>query len=122
LLHWLWKNEYHGGYIVKEGNMVFSTRYSSPLGSLFLASDGERLVGLWMEGQKYFGGTVTADRIEKSDLPVFAAAKKWLDKYFAGQKPLIADLPLAPNGGAFRTVVRDILCEIPYGEAPLMAR
>ncbi|MDR3361616.1 MAG: methylated-DNA--[protein]-cysteine S-methyltransferase [Desulfovibrio sp.] len=96
--------------------MIFSTQYSSPLGSLSLASDGERLVGLWMEGQKYFGGTVAEDRIEKSDLPVFAAAKKWLDTYFAGQKPVISDLPLAPNGGAFRTVVWDILCEIPYGE------
>lgn len=96
--------------------MVYSTNYSSPLGSLLLASNGESLVGLWIEGQKYFGGTVAEDMTEISDLPVFTTAKNWLDKYFAGQKPAISDLPLAPNGGAFRTAVWDILCEIPYGE------
>ena len=53
---------------------------------------------------------------EKDDLPVFTAIKNWLDKYFAGQKPAISDLPLAPIGGAFRKAVWDILCEIPYGE------
>lgn len=96
--------------------MVYSTNYSSPLGSLLLASNGESLVGLWIEGQKYFGDTVEEDMTEKSDLPVFAAAKNWLDNYFDGQKPAISDLPLAPNGGAFRTAVWNILCEIPYGE------
>lgn len=96
--------------------MVYSTHYSSPVGSLLLASNGESLVGLWIEGQKYFGGTVAEDMTEKADLPVFAAAKNWLDKYFAGQKPAIFDLPLAPNGGAFRTAVWNIICEIPYGE------
>jgi methylated-DNA-[protein]-cysteine S-methyltransferase len=52
---------------------------------------------------------------KKSDLPIFANTKDWLDRYFAGQKPSISDLPLAPGGGAFRTAVWNILCEIPYG-------
>lgn len=96
--------------------MFYSTHYTSPLGLLRLASDGDSLVGLWVEGQKYFGGTVNKDMTEKDNLPVFAAAGNWLDKYFAGQKPAISDLPLAPIGGAFRKAVWDILCEIPYGE------
>ncbi|MDR3295297.1 MAG: methylated-DNA--[protein]-cysteine S-methyltransferase [Clostridiales Family XIII bacterium] len=96
--------------------MFYLTDYSSPMGPLTLESDGESLAGLWMDGQKYFGGAVAESRAEKPDLPVFAATKNWLDRYFAGQKPAVSELPLAPGGGAFRTAVWDILREIPYGE------
>ena len=95
--------------------MLYSTDYASPLGALILAADGESLVGLWMAGQKYFGATLKGVVEKKIDLPVFAGAKKWLDAYFAGKKPAIAALPLAPVGGEFRKTVWDILCEIPYG-------
>jgi methylated-DNA-[protein]-cysteine S-methyltransferase len=90
--------------------------YSSPVGPLMLASDGNNITGLWMLGQKYFAATVAPDIKEKAGLPVFAAAREWLDKYFKGQKPEIPDLPLAPKGGKFRQEVWKILCEIPYGE------
>jgi methylated-DNA-[protein]-cysteine S-methyltransferase len=53
--------------------------------------------------------------MEKNDMPIFDAAKQWLDRYFAGGKPGISELPLAPIGGAFRQGVWGILCEIPYG-------
>jgi methylated-DNA-[protein]-cysteine S-methyltransferase len=95
--------------------MFYSTGYASPLGALTLAGDGKNLVGLWMAGQKYFRATVQGAVEEKPELPIFAAAKQWLDAYFAGKKPVIADLPLAPAGGDFRKAVWDILCEIPYG-------
>lgn len=96
--------------------MIYSAHYSSPLGALLLASDGENLVGLWLEGQKYFAATVTGQTEEKADLPVFAAAFAWLDRYFSGGKPVASDLPLAPKGGKFRRAVWNALCEIPYGE------
>lgn len=96
--------------------MYYLTHYSSPLGPLTLAGDGEHLTGLWLEGQKYFGGTVSGNMEEKDGLPVFAAAKDWLDRYFAGGKPRTGELPLAPVGGEFRRAVWRILCEIPYGE------
>lgn len=95
--------------------MLYSAQYPSPLGPLLLAGNEDSLVGLWIEGQKYFAGTVAEEVTEKGDLPVFAAAKAWLDAYFAGRKPAISDLPLAPQGGAFRRAVWDILCGIPYG-------
>lgn len=95
--------------------MFYVTGHASPLGSLTLASDGENIVGLWLDGQKYFAATVTGDVVEKPDIPVFILAKKWLDAYFAGKKPAIAALPLAPAGSAFRKTVWDILCKIPYG-------
>lgn len=34
----------------------FRTEYPSPVGLLTPASDGESLTGLWMAGQKHFGG------------------------------------------------------------------
>ena len=50
------------------------------------------------------------------DLPVFTQAKGWLDRYFAGERPAIGELPLAPNGTAFRQRVWRKLAEIPYGQ------
>ena len=96
--------------------MYYSTTYQSPVGALTLASDGEKLVGLWMKGQKYYGGAVSEKMIEKNDAPIFKETKKWLDTYFSGRKPVISDLPLAPIGGKFRQEVWGILREIPYGE------
>ena len=51
--------------------MQYRSEYRSPLGNLTLLSDGERLTGLWLEGQKYFGGGV-ADAPRREDLPLFA--------------------------------------------------
>ena len=96
--------------------MYYSTTCPSPVGVVTLACDGDHLVGLWLEGQKYYGDTVPGEMLPKDGLPVFAAAKKWLDRYFAGEKPSPAELPLAPIGGAFRQGVWGILREIPYGE------
>lgn len=95
--------------------MFYSTRYPSPVGPLLLASDGENLVGLWMEGQKYFGGAISEELVPGDDLPVFSVVRQWLDEYFAGKKPNIARLPLAPRGSDFRRAVWALLCEIPYG-------
>ena len=96
--------------------MYYKTSYESPVGLLTLASDGENLVGLWLAGQKYYGGSIGETMTDKDDLPVFAVAKSWLDRYFAGEKPDACELPLAPAGGEFRQAVWRILREVPYGE------
>ena len=96
--------------------MYHSTTYSSPIGIITLACDGDNLVGLWTEGQKYHGDTIPEVMIPKDDCPVFHTAKKWLDRYFAGEKPSITELPLAPIGNEFRQGVWRILREIPYGK------
>ncbi|QQO10451.1 methylated-DNA--[protein]-cysteine S-methyltransferase [Breznakiella homolactica] len=96
--------------------MYYSTTYQSPIGKIMLACDGGNLVGLWTEGQKYFGDTVPETMTERDNIPVFDSAKKWLDRYFAGKKPSSSQLPLAPIGGKFRQEVWNILREIPYGE------
>jgi len=96
--------------------MYYSTTYKSPIGIITLGSDGERLVGLWNEGQKYHGASISGEMFAKDDLVIFDKTKKWLDRYFAGDKPGISELPLAPNGTAFRQNVWHALCEIPYGD------
>lgn len=96
--------------------MFYRTDYKSPVGLLTLASDGTNLNGLWLCGQKYFGGTIPEEMKENGSIPVFDQAKDWLNQYFAGKKPLISDLPLAPIGGEFRQNVWEILCKIPYGQ------
>ena len=96
--------------------MYYRTTYPSAVGLITLACDGDNIVGVWNEGQKYHGAAISAVMIEKDDMPVFDTAKKWLDRYFAGKKPAISELPLAPIGGEFRKSVWTILCEIPYGK------
>ena len=98
--------------------MYYKTVYQSPVGTLTLACDetGGSLVGLWIEGQKYYGGAIRETMTENSGLPVFGSTKKWLDRYFAGGRPDCHELPLAPVGSEFRQEVWAILREIPYGK------
>ncbi len=122
--------------------MYYKAYYESPVGRLTLVSDEENLIGLWMEGQKYFESTLPiAERQQNEQLPtgqfasrsavfhaaeemiqcgggssVLRATENWLDRYFAGERPMVSELPLAPAGSAFRQQVWKLLCEIPYGE------
>ena len=95
--------------------MEYRTTYPSPLGELTLASDGTALIGLWIKGQKYFGGSAKLWEA-KDDLPVFMETVRWLDEYFAGEEPDPEDLLLAPIGTDFRRTVWQALLDIPYGE------
>lgn len=96
--------------------MFYKTDYNAPIGRMMIVSDDTRIAGVWLEGQKYFGGVIGEDLLCRDDLPVLQEAKSWLDRYFAGDKPQISELPLAPRGNAFRQAVWQILCAIPYGE------
>lgn len=96
--------------------MYYSTFCASPVGTLKLACNEESLVGLWIEGQKYYGSALSEEIHEKSSMPVLDAARKWLDRYFAGDAPSISELPLSPVGSDFRQEVWQILCGIPYGK------
>ena len=90
------------------------SHYASPLGGITLASDGEALIGLWFDGQKYFGATLGANAVEQ-ELPIFDAARQWLATYFAGAEPDFTP-PLRPRGTAFQLAVWDALRSIPYGK------
>ena len=96
--------------------MLYRMKYDSPVGELTLASDGEALAGLWIRGQKYYPDGLGQTAPEMDGLPVFIRAKDWLDRYFAGKKPLPGELPLKPYGSGFACLVWELLCKIPYGE------
>ena len=96
--------------------MIFTSSNDSPLGTLLLAAEGDALVGLWLDGQKYYAAGLPEDAAEDPSHPVLQAAAEWLDAYFAGDKPKISALPLAPGGSGFQKLIWGLLREIPYGE------
>ena len=95
--------------------MMYTTHYDSPLGDITIASDGATLTGLWFDGQKYYAATLPDAPLEKTDLPVFAETRRWLDLYFAGKCPYFTP-SLAPTGTPFRQKVWNLLLDIPYGK------
>lgn len=94
--------------------MIFTEHYDSPLGGILLAADEIGLIGLWLDGQKYFGGHLPAER-RTQETPILTEARRWLDIYFTGREPDFLP-PLHPVGSAFRQAVWKILLQIPYGK------
>lgn len=111
--------------------MYYTTKYKSPLGEIMIAANETSIVGLWLEGQKYFedmGDAKATARAKKEGFisvgggqkpqaqEVLNKAVNWLDRYFNGETPDIEELSLAPTGSEFRQMVWQILCEIPSGQ------
>lgn len=96
--------------------MIYKAQYQSPVGDILLAAKNDALIGLWLSQQKYYLGSIKEEMAERADYPVLAEACGWLDQYFAGEKPEISALKLAPAGSSFQQAVWNILCEIRYGE------
>lgn len=95
--------------------MFFISKYKSPVGEITIASNGEMLTGLWLDGQKNFADTLL-ENYEEKDLPVFEQTKKWLDIYFSGKAPDFTP-PLDMGGiSPFRKRVWEIMLEIPFGQ------
>ena len=87
--------------------------YDSPLGRLTLTASDAGLTGAWLPGQKYAPDPLPPAGEETA---VLAAARQWLDEYFAGTRPAPDRLPLCPRGSAFRQAVWQCLLCIPYGQ------
>lgn len=94
--------------------MTYICKYQSPLGGITMASDGGALTGLWFDGQKYFGDTLSKQYEEKT-LPIFDEAKQWLDLYFQGKVPDFTPQLLFETT-PFRREVWEIMLSIPYGQ------
>ena len=112
--------------------------YVSPIGSITLAARGGALVGLWVDGQRFFGGTFGIDEAVarsaldltspvsrdvilaeagwgEADARALGAAMSWLDGYFAGEALSPATVRLAPAGTDFQQRVWEAMDAIPYG-------
>lgn len=98
--------------------MQYTYHYNSPLGGITLASDGKALTGLWFDGQKYFGSTLTEEYVQEhaqEKSPIFEQAEKWLALYFGGQEPGFTP-PLSMQTTPFRKAVWEIMLRIPFGQ------
>lgn len=96
--------------------MLYKSYYKSPIGNILLVGKNNKLIGLWIEDQKYYLGNLKEELQENNTEEIFIKTKKWLDKYFAGDKPKISELELEPIGSEFRRNVWELLCKIPYGK------
>lgn len=94
--------------------MDYTWHYDSPLGGITLASDGEALIGLWFDGQKYFADALDKEHQEKQ-LPVFDDTCRWLDIYFSGKNPDFTP-KLNMRTTAFRKKAWEIMLAIPFGQ------
>lgn len=92
--------------------MHYCKTCSAPIGRLTLYSDGKALTGISFAHQRNF---TPPKKVIPGDLPVFWAVETWLERYFAGQKPNPADLPLRFSGTPFQQKVWNALMKIPYG-------
>ena len=93
--------------------MEYTQHYDSPLDGITMASDGESLIGLWFDRQRFFADSLGEELLER-DLPVFSDTCRWLDIYFSGHEPDFTP-PLRMKGTPFRKAVWEILLGIPYG-------
>lgn len=93
--------------------MNYTHHYTSPLGGITLASNGKALTGLWFDGQKYFGASLSKE-YEERELPVFEQTDRWLDIYFSGKEPDFTP-PIEMETTPFRKAVWRIMLEIPFG-------
>ena len=96
--------------------MIYKAHYKSPIGDLLLASKEGKLIGLWIEGQKYYKSNFLEEMEENENDKILLKTKNWLDRYFNNEKPPINELELNPIGSEFRQTVWKILCDIPYGK------
>lgn len=97
------------------GSIINTAHYESPVGAILIAEKDGKIIGVWIEGQKYYLMSIKDELVEK-ETPILSKAMNWLDRYFAGKKPEINELELSPIGSHFRQSVWEILCEIPYGD------
>ena len=112
--------------------------YNSPIGRLTLAARDGALVGLWVAGQRFFGGTYGIDEAvarsaldlaspdsweavraaaewDEADALALRAAASWLDGYFAGEAPSPVCVPIAPAGTDFQQRAWEAMDAIPHG-------
>jgi methylated-DNA-[protein]-cysteine S-methyltransferase len=86
----------------------------TPLGSMWIAQEGDAITGIYFAGQQYEADRARYIELTSPTQTLHQAASQ-LAEYFAGQRKQF-DLPLAMNGTSFQTKVWRGLQAIPYGQ------
>lgn len=94
---------------MSDNNSLYLKSLSSPLGKIYLTSDGVNLTGL------YYADEVKELNGEEKDLSVFKMTKAWLTVYFHGKEPSFTP-PLKLTGTVFQKQVYEYILSIPYGK------
>ena len=71
---------------------------------------------MWIEGQKYYLRNINEELVENNDEEILVKTRKWLNRYFLGERPKIEELNIHLNGTSFEKIVWELLKRIPYGE------
>ena len=96
----------------------YKTSYFSRAGKILLiANEDENLISLCFNEQKPINKKdIISKAVENENLGIFIAVKKWLDRYFSGDNPVIDEIDLKLSGTEFQKEVWNILKEIPFGK------
>lgn len=103
--------------------MIYTKKYSSPLGGILMAADDIGLIGVWFENQKYYADVLryastendSGNQNRNSENTAISQTERWLDIYFGGEIPDFTP-PIHMIGSDFRKSVWNILLTIPYGQ------
>lgn len=98
--------------------MIYTSIYKSPIGQILIGTKDNKLVGVWIENQKYYLSDFKekVERVDNYNNEAITKTKKWLDKYFNKEKPNVNELEIDLIGSEFRKSVWEVLKKIPYGE------
>jgi len=94
----------------------YAGRYASPLGDITLIAHGEQLISAGLKGQKHGPQLPQNAKISTECPAIFDAARRWFDRYFAGERPSPADIDTEVRGTDFQKKVWALLRQIPYGQ------
>jgi|SRR5258706_1846802 len=94
--------------------MHYYDLYESPQGRMLLVANGERLSGVYFDGQKYFPKVASAWQRDTRHAPL-RQAKRELAEYFGGERKRF-ETPLAPEGTAFQQSVWKAISAVGFGK------
>lgn len=95
--------------------MIYLNTYKSPIGEIYLNSDGENLIRVCFKNSRDYNLKFIEDAEEKN-LPIFDETIKWFDVYFQGEEPKFTPKYKIDNLTPFRKAVIDEMIKIPFGK------
>lgn len=93
---------------------MFYKTYNSPVGKIYLTSDGENLTSLLFETSKELMKYISNKK--QKELQIFNETENWLNIYFSGKNPNFTPNIKIENLTPFREKVIEKIKQIPYGK------